>query len=134
MTRNLKIEMAEMNKVPYLELLGIRVVKLVKGSARLVVAVDDRMQSKFGVLHGGVLSSLADAAVGIALFTMTQRGEKPVTVELNINYLRPIKGKQIAAEAHIVHKGHTIAVGDVNVTDDDGLLIAKSRATYMVVS
>ncbi|MFC2022260.1 PaaI family thioesterase, partial [Chloroflexota bacterium] len=74
------------------------------------------------------------SAVAMALFTMIQPSEKPLTVELNINYLRPVKGKQIVAEAYIVNKGRTIAVGDVNINDEDGRLVAKSRATYMIVT
>ena len=132
--RNLKDEIEEMNNSPYLRLLGIKVVELAEGYARLVVVIEERMNSRFGALHGGVLSALADSAVAIALFTMIQPGKKAVTVELNINYFRPVKGKQVVAEAKIVHKGHAIAVGDVDVEDEDGSLVAKSRATYMIVT
>ncbi|MFC2035512.1 PaaI family thioesterase [Chloroflexota bacterium] len=133
-TRNLKDEIEEMNNSPYLQLLGIKVVELAEGYARLVIAVEERMNSRFGALHGGVLSALADSAVAIALFTMIQPGKKAVTVELNINYFRPVKGKQVVAEANIVHKGNAIAVGDVSIEDEGGSLVAKSRATYMIVT
>lgn len=126
-------EMARMNRAPYFQLLGMKVVKLAEGYARLIVPVEERMKSMFGGLHGGVLSSLADSAVAMALFTMIKPDEKPVTVELNINYLRPVQGDQAIAEARIVNRGRTIAVGDVDITDISGRLIAKSRATYMVV-
>jgi acyl-CoA thioesterase len=126
-------EKARMNKAPYFQLLGMKVVELDKGYARLVVPVEERMNSILGGLHGGVLSSLSDSAVAMALFTIIEPGQKPVTVELNINYLKPVQGDQAIAEAHIVSHGRTIAVGDVDITDDTGRLICKSRATYMLV-
>jgi len=126
-------EITRMNRAPYFQLLGMEVVELADGYARLIVPVDDGMNSVLGALHGGVLSSLADSAVAMALFTVIEHGEKPVTVELNINYLKPARGNHLTAEARIVSRGRTIAVGDVDITDDSGRLIAKSRATYMVV-
>ena len=124
----------EMNRAPYFQLLGIKVVELAEGYARLTVPVIERMNSVLGALHGGVLSSLADSAVAMALFTMIEPREKPVTVELNINYLRPVQGDEAIAEARIVSRGRTIAVGDVDITDKSGRLVAKSRATYVVVA
>ncbi len=132
--RDWDAEMARMNRAPYFQLLGMEVVELAEGYARLIVPVEDSMNSVLGVLHGGVLSSLADSAVAMALFTMIGPGEKPVTVELNINYLKPVRGSQLTAEAHIVSRGRRIAVGDVDITDGLDHIIAKSRATYMVVS
>ena len=124
----------EMNRAPYFQLLGMKVAELAEGYARLTVPVIERMNSILGALHGGVLSSLADSAVAMALFTMIETGEKPVTVELNINYLRPVQGDEAIAEARIVSRGRTIAVGDVDITDKSGRLVAKSRATYVVVA
>ena len=132
-TRDWEAEIAHMNTAPYLQLLGMKVVGLAEGYARLTVPVGERMNSILGALHGGVLSSLADTAVAMALITRIEPDQKPVTVELNINYLKPVKGDQAIAEAHIVSKGRKIAVGDVDITDETGQLVAKSRATYMVI-
>ena len=126
-------EIADMNNAPYFRLLDMKVVELDEGYARLTAPVEERMNSRLGALHGGVLSSLADSAVAMALFTLIQPDEKPVTVELNINYLKPPKGDQVIAEARITSRGRTLAVGDVTITDKMGRLIAMSRATYMIV-
>ena len=126
-------KIADMNNAPYFRLLDIKVEELAEGYARLTVPVEERMNSRLGALHGGVLSSIADSAVAMALFTVVQPDEKPVTVELNVNYLRPSGGDRITAEARIISKGRTLAVGDVDITDKAGRLIAKSRATYMIV-
>ena len=126
-------EMAIMNEAPYFRLLGMEVVELAEGYARLIVPVEEKLNSLLGVLHGGVLSSLADSAVAMALRTIIEPTEKPVTIEMNINYLGLVQGDQAIAEARIISRGRTIAVGDVDITDKSGRLVAKSRATYMIV-
>ncbi len=127
-------EMIIMNKAPYFRLLGMEVLELAEGYARLVVPVEKKLNNLLGVVHGGVLSSLADAAVAIAIRTIIEPDKKPLTVELNINYLGPIYGDQVIAEAKIIRQGRAIVVGDVDITDKTGRLIAKSRATYMIVA
>ena len=124
---------AVMNEAPYFRLLGMEVVELAEGYARIIVPVEEKLNSLLGVLHGGVLSSLADSAVAMALSTIIEPDEKPVTVEININYLGLVQGDQAIAEARIISRGRTIAVGDVDITDKSGHLVAKSRATYMIV-
>jgi len=126
-------EKADMNNVPYLQLLGIEVVDLSEGYARLTIPVDDRLNSKNGVLHGGVLSAMADSAAAMAVFSLIKPTQKPVTIELNINYLKPLQGEQAIAEARVISKGRTIIVGDIDITDNTGRMIAKSRATYAVL-
>jgi len=131
--RDWETEMAIMNEAPYFRLLGMELVEMAEGYARLIVPVKEKLNSYLGALHGGVLSSLADSAVAMALRTVIEPTEKPITVEMNINYLGMIQGDQAIAEARIISRGRTIAVGDVDITDKSGHLVAKSRATYMVV-
>ncbi len=132
-TTDWETRMAVMNEAPYFRLLGMEVVELAGGYARIIVPVEEKLNSLLGVLHGGVLSSLADSAVAMALSTIIEPDEKPVTVEININYLGLVQGDQAIAEARIISRGRTIAVGDVDITDKSGHLVAKSRATYMIV-
>lgn len=132
--RDWSAEMARMNRAPFFRLLGMEVAELAGGYARLTVPPDPRLNSILGALHGGVLSSLCDSAVAMALFTVIEPDARPVTLELNINYLRPVLGSPISAEARILSRGRTIAVGDVEITDGPGRLIARSRATYMVLA
>ena len=126
-------EIADMNSVPYVKLLGMKVVELAEGYARVTIPVDQRLDSRNQALHGGVLSSLADTAIAMAVFTVIKPAQTPVTIELNINYLKPLQGPQAIAEARIISKGRTIVVGDIDITDNTGRMIAKSRATYAVL-
>jgi len=121
------------NLSPYFQLLGITVEYANNGCARLKMKVKDDLFNLGGVIHGGAIASIADSAVGIALAaTNTKNPNKLATIELKINYFMPVIEGEIIAEANIVFKGNQIAVGDVEVKDQEDRLIAKGIATYIV--
>jgi len=103
-----------------------------KGWSRMRMPFADKLRQPYGIAHGGAIMSLADSAVAMALIGMVDRDEVFTTVELKINYLKPFESGEINAEARIISKGKTIALGDVDVWDSDGKLIAKCLATYSI--
>lgn len=86
-----------------------------------------------GVAHGGVAASLIDSVVGLALCTMLRGRELITTVELKVNFIAPAKLGLLRARGKILHKGKRIAVGEAEVRDRKGLLIAKGLLTYMIL-
>jgi len=98
------------------------------------VTVECRMRKELlnfaGVLHGGVTATLADVAVGQALI---QRGHKTTTVELKINYLRPITGSKVTARSHLLRIGKTLSTARVDIFDDKKSLAAVALVTYMLL-
>lgn len=88
-----------------------------------------------GGVHGGILASLADIGVVAAVLSTCREGEQMRgTAELNISYLRPAIGAFIRVESEVIKKGRSLAVGDVDLTNDRGALIAKARVTYSIGS
>ena len=86
-----------------------------------------------GGVHGGILASLADIGVVAAVLSTCREGEQMRgTAELNISYLRPATGKLIRVDSNVIKKGRSLAVGDVDLTNDLGSLIAKARVTYSI--
>ena len=65
-------------------------------------------------------------------FKMVSRDENISTLEMKINYLKPLAGGDIIAEAKIIHRGTMTAIGDVEVKDGKGNLIAKGLVTYAI--
>lgn len=116
---------------PFPALLGIKIDKLEYGYVRLSLKHDPKLTQGLGFLHGGVITSLCDTAVGVALFTMTEDDEKILTIELKVNFIAPAAG-DIVAEGRIIHKGRKTAVGEVNVNDPSGTLLAKALITYYI--
>ena len=117
---------------PFWALLGMELVEIKKGWAVVRLPIEDKLTNAIGLVHGGAIFSAADSAVGMALVGMTNRDENISTLEMKINFMKPVKGKAIIAEARIIHRGSQTAIGDVEVRDDDRNLISKGLATYAI--
>ncbi len=118
---------------PFWDLLGLELTDVRKGWARVRLAFDRKLVHPLGIAHGGTIFSAADSAVAMALIGMVDRSETFTTVEMKLNYLKPFERGAITAEAVIVHKGSRTALGEVDVRDDEGNLVAKGLATYMIL-
>jgi uncharacterized protein (TIGR00369 family) len=119
--------------IPFWALLGMEVVDVKKGWGKVRLPFTKKLSQPDGYAHGGAIFSPADAAVAIALLGMIDRSETLLTVEMKINYLKSVKEGDIIAEAKVVHKGKRTALGDVEVRNSEGELVAKGLATYMII-
>jgi uncharacterized protein (TIGR00369 family) len=120
------------NGCPYYRHIGFEVVDLDEGFARLRMPVREELFQFQEAVHGGAIFSVADAAVAVALLTLAEPGEQALTIECKMNYLAGVfkTNAYVLAEGRIVHKGRTLALGDVEVKRDDGRLAAKGLVTY----
>src|SRR5690242_19676424 len=91
--------MDEINACPYYQLLGMRVVSMGNGEARLELPVEEKLLQIYGGVHGGATASLADSAVAVALISASEGDEKAFTVELKLNFLAPVSKGKLTAEA-----------------------------------
>jgi len=117
---------------PFWSLLGMELTEIKKGWAKIRLPFTKKLTNGIGVIHGGAIFSPADSAVGMALIGLVNKDENISTLEMKINYLKPLAEGEIIAEARIVHRGTMTAVGDVEVRDGKGTLIAKGLATYAI--
>ncbi len=120
-------------KSPFWSLLGMELLDVRKGWAKVRLPFDSKLVHPLGIAHGGAIFSPADSAVAMALIGLVEKDEIFTTVEMKINYLIPFKEGEIIAEAKIVYKGSKTALGDVEVRNSKGDLIAKGLATYMIL-
>jgi len=86
-----------------------------------------------GTLHGGVLCDIADVAMGLAYGAMLEEGETFTTLELKINFLRPVRSARLRADGIVVQKGKTVGLAECSVTDERGRLIAKATSTCLTL-
>jgi uncharacterized protein (TIGR00369 family) len=117
--------------MPMGETLGFRVERLEAGSAAVTIDADDRHANVMGVTHGGLLFALADTAVGLAHLGLLADGDAGTTVEMKINFLRPVWRTRLRAEAHTVQHGRTLSLLECDVRDSNGCLVARALATMM---
>jgi uncharacterized protein (TIGR00369 family) len=118
---------------PVAELIGFKIPEA--GNGRTVVTLQSGRQhfNPMGTLHGGILCDIADTAMGVAFASTLAPGESFTTVELKINYLRPVREAKLRAEGRVVQRGRTIGYVECEVTDENGKLIAKSNSTCLVL-
>jgi acyl-CoA thioesterase len=110
----------------------MEIIEIKKGWAQIRMPYTEKLANGIGVAHGGAIFSPADSAVGMALVGLVNKNENISTLEMKINYLKPLTEGDIIAEAKIVHRGTMTAIGDVEVRDEKGHLIAKGLATYAI--
>jgi uncharacterized protein (TIGR00369 family) len=120
---------------PVAELVGMRFVSADDGAAVLELQADPRRHANpMGTLHGGILCDLGDMAMGIALGSTLQPGETFTTIELKINYFKPVWTSRLTATAHIVKRTRTTCFIECDVVDDAGSLVARLGSTCMVLA
>lgn len=87
-----------------------------------------------GSLHGGILCDIADAATGIAYAGLLQEDETFTTLELKINFLKPVWKAKLRAEGRVVSSGKTIGLVECDIIDDKQRLVARASITCMTLS
>jgi uncharacterized protein (TIGR00369 family) len=119
---------------PLAEFLGIKFINHSNGQASAEFTAASQHANPMGTLHGGILCDLADAAMGVAFATTLQLDESFTTLELKINFLRPVWNGLLTAQAEVVSRGRTVGMVDCKVTDEKGRLIARATSTCMVLA
>ena len=119
--------------MPFYRHMGITLTKLGLGSSEIRVNVTKGLTQSAGFAHGGVAASLVDSAVGLALCTLLRYRESITTIELKVNFVAPAKPGLLKAKGRIIQRGKRIAVGESEVKDRRGKLIAKGLVTYMIL-
>ena len=122
-----------LQEIPFNAHVGLRLVRLHKDGVTLACQLRPELMNGSGVLHGGVRATLADVAVGMALARHLGRPRAATTVELKINYLRPVARSKITARSHLVKVGARLCCGRVEIFDGERRPVAAALVTYMIL-
>ncbi len=124
---------AETNDVPVMRLIGFEAKEIADGRAVVTLEAGKQHANPMGTLHGGILCDIADAAMGMAFASTLAPGETFTTIELRINFFRPVWEARLRAEGKVVRRGSTIGYVECEITDESGHLIAKASSTCMAL-
>ena len=121
---------------PIARLLGFDHIEEVE-EGRIVFLMDPAEEhlNPLGTIHGGVLTTLLDSAMGCAVHTTLAAGALYTTLELKVNFLRPAfpGGGTLRAEGRVVHGGSTVALAEAQITDaQTGKLVAHGTSTCLI--
>lgn len=118
---------------PVARLIGFRLTSVRNGEAVVELEASDNHANPMGTLHGGILCDIADAAMGIAFASTLEDGESFTTLELKINFLRPVWKEKLRAAGKVVKRGKAVGLVECEVLNSKGALVAKSSCTCMVL-
>ncbi|HOB86106.1 MAG TPA: PaaI family thioesterase [Bacillota bacterium] len=128
------VEMLEAS--PYWRHLGIKVRRLEAGYCELYLPFKPELKQASGLMHGGAIASLLDAAGGMALLKMLDLEKESITTaELKVNYLNPTTADQeeVVARGRAVKKGKMLGVSLVEIVDASGTPVAVGLGTYAII-
>src|ERR1700752_418109 len=116
------------------ELMGFRLVEVEPGRAVIAIKPGKQHYNGLGIVHGGLAATLLDSALGVAINSMLPAGRVFTTVEMKVNYVRPIRGEtgEVRCEARVIHVGNRVATAEGRLVDKDGKLYAHGTATCML--
>jgi uncharacterized protein (TIGR00369 family) len=128
-----RIISGELPGAPIAKLIGMRMVAAEVERVTFELDAGPEHSSPPGTLHGGILCDLADAAMGCANLSRLEEGESFATVELKINFLKPVWTGRLTAVGEVLKAGRTLALLDCRITDDAGSLVAYATSTCMTL-
>jgi uncharacterized protein (TIGR00369 family) len=128
-----KVIHGELPPPPIAQLIGFRLVAAKHGEAVVEFDASTKHANPMGTLHGGVLCDVADAAMGIAFASTLADDESFTTLELKINFLRPVWNEKLRAVGKVVSRGKTVGLTECDITNSAGALVARSTSTCMVL-
>jgi uncharacterized protein (TIGR00369 family) len=118
---------------PIAKLIGFKLVSIGSGKAVIEFEAGEKHANPMGTLHGGVLCDISDAAMGMAYASTLKEGESFTTLELKINFLKPVWKARLRAAASIVNGGKTVGLVTCDVFDEQERLIARASCTCMTL-
>ena len=118
---------------PIAALIGFTLRAVEPGRAVVELEATERHANPMGTLHGGVLCDIADAAMGMAYAASLEDDETFTTLELKINFLRPVWTGKLIADGRLVKGGRTVGLVECTITDDQDRLVARASSTCMTL-
>jgi uncharacterized protein (TIGR00369 family) len=122
------------NASPYFKLLNMSLIDFDIGTCRIEIVIDPKKHFQpFGKVHGGVYSSIIDAAAFWAVYGQVDENVGMTSVDLKLNYLSATNGSKLVAHGKKIKLGRTLGYGQTQVTDESGKMLAHGTSTLMII-
>lgn len=131
-----KLLAGELPPPPVMELIGARLDAIEPGKAVFSLEPSECHYNPIGVVHGGIIATMLDSAVGCAIHSALLAGTAYTTLEIKVNYLRgtTVSTGRIRAEGTAIHIGRRSAVAEGRVLDSTGKVMATCSTTCILFS
>jgi len=112
---------------------GFRLVAAGEGTALVEMTTTEDMANHSGFVHGGIISALADSAMGRSLRTLKPGVARAMSIDLKLNFINAAKiGEDLHAEGKVVHAGRRTAVTECRIEGKEGRLVATASGTFAI--
>lgn len=121
---------------PVMNMIGFRLVKVTPGAVAFTYSPAEQHYNPIGTVHGGILSTVLDSALGCCIHSTLPAGVGYTTLEIKVNFVRAvlIKTGDLRCEANVIHSGSRIVTSEGRLVDSQGKLYAHASTTCLVVS
>lgn len=119
---------------PLRRFLGMEIEDVEPGRAVARVEVSADLLNPNGVVHGGVMFTMVDTAMGKATLSVLEDGQRCASVEVQMRFLRPVTGGHLEAVARLIQPGRKIVHLEARVHDGEGTLVASGTGTFVVIA
>lgn len=116
-----------------METLGARISEAAPGRVVVELIAGPQHRHGGGVVQGGVITQIADAAMGMSLATLQEEGMWNTTIELKINFIRPFVAGRLRAVGRVIQMRDTLLFSEADVLDDADRMVARASSTCMPV-
>jgi len=113
--------------------IGMRLASFAAGEATVELEADATHANPMGTVQGGILAAIADAAMGWAYMTTLGEGESYTTLEIKVNFLRPVRAGRLEGRARVRSAGRTIGLIECDVLAEGGKVAAHAVSTCMIL-
>jgi acyl-CoA thioesterase len=117
--------------LPFVEHVGAEIIECIEGKSLLRMDIQPFHFNSQGVVHGAALFAVADTGMGAALFSTLARGERCSTIEVKINYFRPVTQGTVECHSQVVHRGRTIANLESTLSIA-GTVVGKANGSFAI--
>lgn len=117
---------------PFRQHLGIEINWVKDKQAEISIPITENLIQAYGMVHGGIYCVLIDTVLGTAVRGGYGFDAKPLTTDLNVSFLRPSGIGTLYATAEMIKTGRQVAVGNGDVRDAEGRLLATGRGSFLV--
>ena len=118
---------------PFNEWAGMELVSVGDGRAELGMDLKPHHFNPQGIVHGGIITAVADSSIGLALRSRLPAGLTHRTAQLNVHFLAKGEGNRLVGRGRAVHTGQRMGYGEGEVLDGEGRLLARASATFIVL-
>jgi uncharacterized protein (TIGR00369 family) len=114
-------------------LMGFRLGNVEKGTVSFHCTPDESVYNPIGVIHGGLVCTLLDSVAGCAVQSLLPAGTGYTSIEIKVNYLRPVHaGMELVAKGWVTKPGQRVSFAEGDVRDGEGKILATASSTCLI--